>query len=375
MERKPGQGRAPIPSSFDGLLAAAVAGFLLFATFLTLKPFLPAILWAIVLAIAAAPLHSWTERHMPRRPRLAAVLTSLILVIILVVPAIGLTRGIIAYTPGLIAWVNAVSGDSVTTAPDSIRNLPWVGDLLSRNWEFIAAEGKSYIAHFRNDIESWLVWGLQGVENVGLFMFEIALGVVLAGVFLAHRRSLSELADTFFSRAGGDLGTRLLARGVLTTRSTVRGVVGSAIAESFVATFAYLIAGVPAWLLLGGLTFFAALVQIGAPLVWIPVAVWLVARNEPGWAIFVVLWGILVVYSVENLSRPILAGRAAELPGLLIFVGVLGGLVAWGLIGVFLGPVILAVAYDLVQEWFRGEPGASRAVAPKRDIDGPSAPE
>ncbi|MCB1488524.1 MAG: AI-2E family transporter [Bauldia sp.] len=356
MERKRGQARGPIPTTFDGVLAAIVAGFLLFATFLTLKPFIPAILWAIVLAIAAAPLHSLIESKIGNRRKLAALLTSLILVVILVVPAVGLTRGIIAYTPGLLTWVNAVSGDSVTVAPQSIRNLPWVGGVLSSNWELIAGEGKSYIAHFRADIEQWLVWGLQEVENVGLFMFEVALGVVLAGVFLAHRGRLSGFAETFFHRVGGTVGTTLLRRAVSTTRSTVRGVVGSAIAEALVATFAYLIAGVPAWLLLGGLTFFAALVQIGAPLVWIPVALWLLAQNEPGWAIFVALWGVLVVYPVENLSRPVLAGKAAELPGLLIFVGVLGGLVAWGLIGVFLGPVVLAVAYDLIQVWFRAGP-------------------
>jgi predicted PurR-regulated permease PerM len=358
VERKPTEGGAPQTSTFDRVLAAIVVGFLLLATVITLKPFLPAILWAVVLAITSAPLHAWIERHMPRWPRLAAVLTSLALVLIFVIPAIGLTRSIITYTPGVLAWVDKLSSTSVTQAPESIKNIPWVGDILSRNWELIAAEGKTYIAHFRTDIETWLAWGLQQIESVGLFMFEIALGVVLAGVFLAHRKNLSVFVDTFFGRIGGPIGDALLERAVHTTRSTVRGVVGSAIAESIVATFAYFIAGVPAWLFLGGLTFFAALVQIGAPLVWIPVAVWLVASNEPGWAIFLVAWGVLVVYSVENFSRPLLAGRAAHLPGLLIFVGVLGGLIAWGLIGVFLGPVILAVAYELVQEWLRIHPGS-----------------
>ncbi len=366
MQRKRGQG-GPIPTTFDGALAAIVAGFLLFATYLTLQPFIPAILWAIVLAIAAAPLHAWVLRKMPARRKLAATLTSIFLVLVLVVPAIGLTRGIIAYTPGLIAWVDAASTSGVETAPQSIKTLPWIGDFLSRNWELIASEGKTYVAHFSADIQEWLVWGLKEVENVGLFMFEIALGVVLGGVFLANRDRLSSFASTFFHRAGGDLGTTLLERGVRTTRSTVRGVVGSAVAEAMVAAVAYLIAGVPAWLLLGGLTFFAALVQVGAPLVWIPVALWLMAQNELGWAIFIVLWGMLVVYPVENLSRPILAGRDAELPGLLIFVGVLGGLVAWGLIGVFLGPVILAVAYDLIREWFRAEPGEPPEEEPPVD--------
>jgi predicted PurR-regulated permease PerM len=364
MEHKPTKGRKPPPFNFDGVLAAVVVGFLLLATAITLKPFLPAILWAIVLAITAAPLHGWIEKRMPKWPGTAATLTAFILVLIFVIPAIGLTRAIIAYTPGVLAWVDAVSSNGVSLAPASIKGIPWVGDFLSRNWELIAGEGRSYIAHFRADIEGWIVWALQEVENVGLFMFEIALGVVLSGVFLAHRRNLSAFSHAFFERIGGAFGLTLMRKAVVTTRSTVRGVVGSAVAESIVATFAYFIAGVPAWLLLGGLTFFAALVQIGAPLVWVPVAIWLVASNEPGWAVFVVVWGVVVVYSVENLSRPLLAGRAAHLPGLLIFVGVLGGLFAWGLIGVFLGPVILAVAYELIWEWFISEPAPAADGTP-----------
>ena len=177
----------------------------------------------------------------------------------------------------------------------------------------------------------------------------------MPAVFLANRHRVSVFATTFFDRIGGAFATHLLDKSVLTTRSTVRGVVGSAVAESVVAAFGYWLAGVPAWALLGGLTFFAALVQIGAPLVWIPVTIWLFAQNEPAWAIFMIAWGAVVVYTVENVSRPILAGKASHLPGLLIFVGVVGGLFAWGLIGVFLGPVILAVAYELIQEWFRAE--------------------
>ncbi|WP_421724701.1 AI-2E family transporter [Bauldia sp.] len=336
----------------DRAIGAIVVGVLVFATFATLRPFFPAILWAVVLAVTAAPLHGRILDRMPAWPRLAAVLTTLFLALILVVPAIGLTRGVIAYTPEIIAWVESMSAQDAARAPESIGNIPWIGDFLSSNWEMIATEGRSYIAHFSADIESWLAWALQQVENVGLFMFEIALGVILAGVFLAKRARLSAFAQTFFGRVGGDFALRLVDRTVVTTRSTVRGVVGGAVAEAIVAAFAYFIAGVPAWLLLGALTFFAALIQIGTPLVWIPVAIWLLIQNELGWAIFIVAWGMIVVYGVENVSRPFLAGRAAELPGLLIFIGVLGGLVAWGLIGVFLGPVILAVAYELVQAWF-----------------------
>jgi predicted PurR-regulated permease PerM len=357
MTEKGTEGGATRPFPINGVLAAVVLGVLALATAATLKPFFPAILWAIVLAVAAAPLHVWIVRGMPARPRLGAFLTGIILALILILPAFGLIRAVLYYTPDIIAWVDQVSGDRFSEAPAAIENIPLVGGFLSDNWEAISQHINEYISHFKADIEQWLVWGLQEVENVGLFIFEIGFAVILAGVFLANRDRMSGFSSSFFDRIGGGFATRLLDRAVVTTRSTVRGVVGSAIAEAIVATFGYWLAGVPAWALLGGLTFFAALVQVGAPVVWIPIAVWLFAVNETGWALFIIGWGVLVVYSVENFSRPILAGKASHLPGLLIFIGVLGGLVAWGLIGIFLGPVILAVAYELIQEWLRAEDG------------------
>lgn len=355
MARKATDGGRAEAFPINSVLAAIAIGVLTIATALTLKPFFPAILWAIVLAITAAPLHAWMTQKIAGRNRIAAFVTSIVLVLILVLPAVGLTRAVLHYTPGIIAWVDQASGEKFSEAPAAIKNLPLAGDFLSRNWVAISQHINAYVAHFKEDIEEWLLWGLQEVENVGLFVFEIGFAVILAGVFLANRHRVSVFASTFFDRIGGGFATRLLDKSVVTTRSTVRGVVGSAIAEAIVAAFGYWLAGVPAWALLGGLTFFAALVQIGAPLVWIPVVLWLFAENEPGWALFMIGWGVLVVYSVENFSRPILAGKASHLPGLLIFVGVIGGLFAWGLIGVFLGPVILAVAYELIQEWFRGE--------------------
>jgi len=350
--------------SFDRVLAAIVIGLLLVATALTLRPFLPAILWSIVLAITAAPLHARVARHLPRRPRSAAIVTSLVLVLVVVVPALAMTRAVIAYTPGIFAWVESVAAGNYASAPESLAAIPLVGGALTRNWEFVSGHVAAYVAHFKDDIEEWLVWALQEMETVGVFVFEFGLAVILAGVFLSHQDQLAGFARTFFGRIGGGLGVALLDRAVTTTRSTVRGVVGSAVAEALVAMLAYYVAGVPAWLVLGGLTFFAALVQIGAPLVWVPVALWLLANNEPGWAIFMAAWGAVAVYAVENLSRPLLVSRASHLPGLLIFIGVLGGLFAWGLIGVFLGPVILAVAYDLVQVWFRSTGNGNAAAVP-----------
>jgi predicted PurR-regulated permease PerM len=184
------------PFPINGVLAAIVIGILTVATALTLKPFFPAILWAIVLAITAAPLQGRILRSLPGRPRLTGFLTSVVLVLILILPAFWLTRAIIAYTPGIMAWVDQVSADRFSQAPAAIRNIPLVGGFLSDNWEAISQHVNGYVAHFKADIEEWLLWGLQEVENVGLFIFEIGFAVILAGVVLANRDRVTGFATT-----------------------------------------------------------------------------------------------------------------------------------------------------------------------------------
>ena len=337
------------------VLAYAVLAILFIATALTVRPFLPAILWSVVLAIAASPLHDRIARRMPGRPRLPAVLTSVFLTVILLVPAIGLARGVVQYTPGLLDWVERTADGSTAGAPDTLKNLPVIGPQLSTHWETVSREGSAFVAHFEADIKEWLVWALQEMAVLGVFVFELAMAVILAGIFLTHKRRLSEMAHVFFDRIGGPVAVEVLNNSIKTTRGTVRGVVGDAVLQALAATFAYILAGVPAWLLLAGLTFLAALTQIGSFIVWVPVSLWLLANDQPGWAIFVFVWGLVLLHVIDNIIRPMMVSKGTDIPGILIFVGVLGGLVSWGLIGVFIGPVVLAVAYELIQSWFRAE--------------------
>lgn len=250
------------------LPSLAVVVLLLVATALILLPFLPAIAWGLVLAIATAPLHAGMLRRLPGRPRLVAVMTSLLLALILVVPAVGVTRAVIALLPTSLSWIERVAAGGLPLAPDKIRSLPLVGEQLSNHWEDLSREGSVLVAHMKDDIKTGLVWVLREMELRGGFVLEFALGIVLAGVFLATQDRSSKLARTFFDRIGGEHAVSLLDQAVATARATVRGVVGAALVQALVAAPAYAIAGMPAWLILGGLTFLLALFGFGAPLVW-----------------------------------------------------------------------------------------------------------
>ncbi len=158
---------------------------------------------------------------------------------------------------------------------------------------------------------------------------------------------LSGLAE----KIAGDLGERMLQLSRSTIMGVMIGIVGTAAAQALIALIGFLIAGVPAALLLSAATFFLSMVPVGPPLIWGGAAWWLYSQGETGWAIFMVIWGVGIISSVDNFLKPILISRTASLPILLIALGVFGGILAFGFVGIFLGPVILALALTLVEGW------------------------
>ena len=144
-------------------------------------------------------------------------------------------------------------------------------------------------------------------------------------------------------------------------RGVVLGILGTALVQGVLAGIGFWIAGIQAAPLLGFVTFLLSPVPIGPPLVWVPAGLWLINSGETGWGVFVLLWGVLVVSTIDNVIKPLIISRGSDLPFVMVLLGVLGGVVAFGFIGVFLGPVLLAVGYALLQEWAAHRPGAEGA--------------
>ena len=164
-------------------------------------------------------------------------------------------------------------------------------------------------------------------------------------------------------RLAGQRAERLIQVTAGTVSRVVNGILGTAVAQSALALFGFWLAGVPGAMVLGLLTFFFSIIPMGPPLVWLPAAIWLYFQGETAWAAFMALYGMLVISSVDNIIKPYLISRGGALPLLLVFMGVLGGLMAFGFIGVFLGPVILAIAYALLSEWMN--PSEKKKTAPE----------
>jgi predicted PurR-regulated permease PerM len=204
----------------------------------------------------------------------------------------------------------------------------------------------------------------------GETILQVSLGVLAAFFFLRDGAEGARRLDVVVERLAGNRAQRLLAVAAGTVRSVIYGVIGTALAQASLQGLGLWLAGVPAALFLGFLTFFLSFVPFGPPLVWLSAAVWLLHNGAVGWGLFLFGWGFFVVSSVDNVLRPYLISRGSNLPLILMFFGVLGGLMAFGFLGVFLGPTLLAIGYVLFQEW-SGEP---RRVKNEPHVEATSAP-
>jgi predicted PurR-regulated permease PerM len=210
-------------------------------------------------------------------------------------------------------------------------------------------------------------WARQWVPQAGLAIIggvtQIVLSVLLTFFMFRDGEAIASRVGVGVGRIGGTRGRRLLDVAGGTVRGVVYGILGTAVVQGAMAGIGFLIAGVPGGALLGLITFFLSPLPIGPPLVWLPVALWLFHRGESGWGVFMICWGLLVS-SVDNIVKPLIISRGGNTPFVLILLGVIGGALAFGFIGVFLGPTLLAVAYRLVEEWSRSAPTGAALPAP-----------
>lgn len=392
-------------------LGITVLVFLLIGGFVVMKPFLSATMWAVVLCFSLWPVHRRLACWVGNRRTLAAAITTLTITVVLLVPfvVIGLSLADDARALGVATrkWIEA----GPPAPPAWLDKVPIVGDEARKYWVGFADEAAKWLQQVKRAAEeerppntaetpevvppakaaaapvvsppggdeSRLVNVLKRVINwtrswlphaglaIGRGVMEVALSVFIAFFILRDGAAAAERLTTGVGRIAGDRGRRLLEVAGQTVRGVVYGILGTALVQGAMAGVGFWIAGVPGAGLLAVLTFFLSVVPMGPPLVWIPAVIWLFNQGSTGWGIFMLVWG-LGVSSVDNVVKPWLISQGSAMPFILIFFGVLGGALGFGVIGVFLGPTLLAVAYRLLEEWWGGRPAGSRT--PSRPADG-----
>jgi predicted PurR-regulated permease PerM len=336
----------------DQIAVLAVLVLVVIGCFFVLKPFLSALLWAVILTFSSWPAFRVLLGWVKGRRTLAALLMTLAIAMVLLVPSVvivlTLAGDVKEFANTSVAWVR----QGPPTPPAWIARVPWVGVEMTAVWKEYAADSKQLLAAAEQFIDPLTSWLLTIGKALGRGVLELALSMFLAFFFFRDGAKLGERALAIARRLAGDRGDRLL-RDVAggTIRGVVYGILGTAMAQGFLAWVGFSIAGVPAAVLLGLMTFLISVIPMGPPLIWIPASIWVFQNGSVGMGIFMVIWGALAISSVDNFVRPLIISQGNKMPFVLIFMGVLGGGLAFGLIGIFLGPTLLAVSFRLGEEW------------------------
>lgn len=335
------------------ILQIALVALLLIGCVAVLMPFTGTLLFAIVICVTTLPIRNRLLKLCGGRISLTAALMSLLLLFLLVAPmallsgslADGIELAIRLFKPML---ENGLPADP----PAWLTNIPIFGPDIGAYWHNLVESREEMNSLLRQFIDPTRKLALLTVSLFAQGLLQLLL-VIFFVFFIFRDADIYAVAlHTGSRKLAGDLGERMLNLAEGTVTGVMVGIVGTAAAQSLVAMIGFIIAGVPGVIMLTFATFFFSMVPvIGATLIWLGAAVWLYNGGEVGWAIFMVLWGMFGISSVDNFVKPILISRTSSLPLLLIVVGVFGGVLVFGFIGLFLGPTLLALGQVLIREW------------------------
>lgn len=335
------------------LARLSIATLLIVGCIVVLLPFIGTLLLAVAICVTVWPLHERLRISCRCRRTPAALLTSAALALLMLLPMLVLSGSLASGGEALLETVKTyLDGGLPTTAPGWVSHLPWAGDYLAAYWHKVAANREELNSLLQMAFEPARKLLLATVSLAAQGLLQMLLVVFFVFFLLRDAPTYGQTLAVAARRLGGDLGERMLGLAQGTVAGVMVGIVGTAAAQAVVGMIGYLIAGVPGVVVLTFATFIFALVPvIGPTLIWGGAAVWLYQNGESGWALFMALWGILAISSVDNFVKPILISRTAALPLLLIIVGVFGGVLVFGFIGLFLGPTLLALGQALLRDW------------------------
>ena len=336
-------------------LAVLFLGALIGTSLWILRPFLGALVWAVTIVTATWPLMAAIQARLWGRRWLAVTVMTIILLCVLVVPLWLAIGTIVSNADRLGGWVKSLSSFEIPAPPAWLGRVPVLGADLLVAWEKTALVG---IRDFMNKLAPYggdaLRWFISEVGGFGALVLQFLLTVVFSALLYAKGEHAASRVKRFGRRLAGPRGEHSILLAGQAVRGVALGVVVTALAQSVLGGVGLAIARIPFAGILMALMFMLAIAQIGPMLVLIPAIVWLYWSSGPGWGTFLLVW-TLVVGTMDNFLRPVLIKKGADLPLLLIFAGVVGGLIAFGLIGIFVGPVVLAIAHTLLTAWMDEE--------------------
>ncbi len=341
-------------------LGVMFIGGLSVASFWILRPFLAAFIWAVMIVVATWPMLRRTQSLLWNRRSLAVLVMTLVMLLVIVLPLVVAVATLAGYADEAAGWIATISTRQLPEAPAWLARVPLVGEHAVAAWNQFAGSGFSelvvHLEPYLRDIARWIVGEARAL---GLLFVQGFLIVILSALLYAGGEGWGRWMLAFGCRLAGRRGEQIIVLAGQAIRGVALGVIVTAILQSALGGLGLVIAGVPFAGALTAVMFLLCVAQLGAILVLAGSTAWLFATGSTGWGTFLLVWA-MVVGLMDNFVRPVLIKRGADLPLLLIFAGVIGGMLSFGLVGIFVGPVVLAVTYTLVDAWVQegpAEPG------------------
>ena len=328
-----------------------------------LRPFLAAILFAGAVVISSWPLYMRLLAAMRGRRTLAALTMTLSLTFVVIMPlalvAYNLADDVGRFYEQLRIAVETGNADP----PLWLRRIPMVGESIYAYAVELMHSREQMLELARNMLEPARKYLLSGGIVLGTGVAQMSLAAFVS--FFLYRDGLQLVSSVAVAmqKVIGEGAAKVAEIVSQTVRGVMYGLLGTALAQALVAALGFAIAGVPGVPLLGVATFIMSLVPIGPPVIWGGAALWLFDQGSTGWGVFMIVWGLVLISGVDNVVKPLLISRGSDLPFLLVLLGVLGGVLAFGFVGLFIGPTLLAVGYSLMRDWT----GVKPAVSPAKD--------
>ncbi|WP_457675527.1 AI-2E family transporter [Thiolapillus sp.] len=340
------QSTDPIDAAIRIGLVALLAGWSIYIA----SPFIGPIVWGIIIAIGSYPLYRWLQKKTGLGGGMTTTLLTLLMLAILIVPSIMLSGALVEEARNLSGYLQEGNELQIPPPPEKVAGWPVIGKKLHTFWTNASENPKETLKEIEPQLKVVGKWLISAAAGTGLGILMFIFSIVIAGIFLATAAGGHRAAVAIFDRLTAGRGEELTELSKSTVRSVVNGILGIAIIQTLLAGLGFLAMDIPGAGALALVCLVLAVVQIDILIILIPLSIYAFSFAGTGAAVMFLLWNIAVGL-MNNILKPILLARGVKAPMAVIFVGAIGGLIAHGLVGLFVGAVVLVLAYTLFMLW------------------------
>lgn len=342
---------APRSDIVRSTLGVLFIGVLIASAFWIMRPFLTSLIWATIIVIATWPILLWLQAHLWNRRGLAATVMTMVLLLVMIVPVSLAVGTIVSRADDIAVKAKSLATLPVPPPPEWAERIPLVGKQITDKWLEVASLSlDERSAKLQLYARGAIRWFASKAGGIGLMFLQFLLTVIISAMLYMWGERAASGVRSFARRLAGRQGEQEAILAAKAVRGVALGIILTAVIQTGIGSVGLTVAGVPGATILAALMFMLCLAQIGPTLILVPAVIWVYWKSGPLLGTVMLVFS-LVAMLIDNFIRPVLIKRGADLPLVLIFAGVIGGLLAFGVIGLFIGPVVLAVVWTLLGEW------------------------